>query len=53
MGILKNRVNYVSPQAEIIEFQADINFLASGGASKSFSSTFSFGDSGLGDGGEI
>ena len=48
MDCLKNRKSYVAPQTEVVVFQLENNFL-----STTFTSSFSFGESGVEDGGEI
>ena len=49
MDCLKNRKSYVAPQTEIIVFQLESNFMGT----TTFSSSFSFGESGVEDGGDI
>lgn len=52
MGRLKNRIDYVTPQTEIVVIRSETNFLDSL-TSTSFTASFGFGDSGVDDGGEL
>ena len=49
MGRINNRVNYVTPQTEIVVFQPENNILAS----ITFIATFFLEDGGVQDGGEL
>lgn len=54
MGFPNSTKPYLAPQAEVIVFQLESNFMDSTTTSTtSFSSSFSLGDSSLGNGGDI